>query len=85
VCVIDAMPALEFVALLRQVAQGTHTTDPRVRYVRASVARFTFDRPIKVNTDGEVFEAASCTYTVMPRAARFIVGDAPFTADGASA
>ena len=80
VCVIDAMPALEFVALLREVAQGTHTNDPRVRYVRASMTTFSFDRPIKVNTDGEAFEAVSCTYTVMPGAARFIAGDAPFAA-----
>ena len=62
VCVIEAMPAIEFVALLRRVADGTHTDDPRVRYLRAETVRFQFDRSIKINTDGEVLDAAACEY-----------------------
>jgi diacylglycerol kinase (ATP) len=73
VCVIETMPTLEFVALLRQVARGEHLADRRVSYFRTRDLRLEFDRVIKVNTDGQVLEAASCHYTVLPRAARFLV------------
>jgi diacylglycerol kinase (ATP) len=76
VCVIDAMPALEFVALLRRVADGGHLDDPRVRYLRASRAAMQFDRQILVNTDGEVLETDRCEYEVLPKAARFYAGQA---------
>jgi diacylglycerol kinase (ATP) len=79
VCIIDEMPALEFVALLRQVAQGTHTDDDRVRYLRAERLTLDFERSIKLNTDGEVLEASRCEYRVLPQAATFFVGDAPFS------
>lgn len=78
VCVIDEMPALEFVALLRQVAQGTHTDDERVRYWRATRMTLDFDRSIKLNTDGEVLEGTRAEYRVLPKAARFFAGDAEF-------
>jgi hypothetical protein len=38
----------------------------------------TFDRAVKVNTDGEVLEASRCTYRVNPRSARFFAGDDAF-------
>ena len=79
ICVIEAMPTLEFVGLLRQVSGGEHVEDPRVRYLRATSARLQFDRPILVNTDGEVLEAATCDYEVLPRAARFLAREAPFS------
>ncbi|CAN5477132.1 diacylglycerol kinase [soil metagenome] len=78
VCVIEEMPALEFVALLRRVAAGEHVDDPRVRYLQASTLTITLDRAIKVNTDGEVLEASSCEYRVLPRVATFIAGESPF-------
>ena len=81
VCVIDEMPALEFVALLRQVAQGTHTDDARVRYLRGAQVTLDFQRPIKLNTDGEVLEASHCEYQVLPKAARFLVGEVPFSTE----
>jgi diacylglycerol kinase (ATP) len=79
VCVIDEMPALEFVALLRRVVQGSHVDDPRVRYLQASSIRMDFERVISVNTDGEVFEASRCEYRVLPGAVSFFAGDAPLT------
>jgi diacylglycerol kinase (ATP) len=78
-CLIEAMSTLEFVALARKVAGGDHVNDPRVRYLRASHITLTFDRLVKVNTDGEVMEAASCEYRVLPRAARFLSGEPQFT------
>jgi diacylglycerol kinase (ATP) len=76
VCLIEAMPTLEFVALLRRVSDGGHVGDPRVRYLRAARATLTFEREILVNTDGEVMEARSCEYAILPGAARFFAGEA---------
>ena len=83
-CVIEAMPTLEFVALLRRVAEGDHVDDPRVRYLRASRATLELDRPVLVNTDGEVLEADRCEYEVLPKAARFLAGEAPFAGEDPS-
>ena len=77
VCVVEAMPTLEFVGLLRQVARGEHLDDGRVSYFRTRDLRLTLDRVIKVNTDGQVLEAAACRYTILPRGARFLVPRQP--------
>jgi diacylglycerol kinase (ATP) len=84
VCLIGAMSALEFVALARKVAQGEHVSDPRVSYFQASAIDFDLARETSVNTDGEVFSVRRCEYRVLPKAARFLAGDAPFVA-GSSA
>ena len=76
VCLIEAMGALEFVALARKVSEGSHVSDPRVRYYRASQVRIEFDREVPVNTDGELLTARRCEYVVRPRAATFLMGDA---------
>ena len=60
VCVIEAMPTLEFVGLLREVARGEHLDDRRVSYFRTRDLHLQFDRVIKVNTDGQVLDATSC-------------------------
>ena len=78
VCLIEAMSALEFVALARKVAGGDHVNDPRVLYLQAESAHIELAREIKVNTDGEVFAGRTCDYRVRPKAARFLAGDAPF-------
>ena len=78
VCLVESMPTLEFLALLARVSEGGHVTDERVHYFRARSLELTFDRRIKVNTDGEVLETGACAYTIEPRAARFIAGDAPY-------
>ena len=84
VCVVEAMPTLEFVGLLGSVPGGSHVEDERVAYFRARSLEFEFERPVKVNTDGEVLEATHCRYSVLPRAARFLAGDAPFTKENNS-
>ena len=80
VCLIEAMSAVEFVALARKVADGEHTADPRVFYTQAAAVRIDMNREVKVNTDGEVFTGRRCDYRVLPRAARFFAGAAPFAA-----
>lgn len=81
VCLIHAMPTLEFVALLRRVSAGEHVEDDRVTYCRTGTLALTFDQRIKVNTDGQVLEADRCRYRILPTAARFLRGatrrDAP--------
>ena len=73
VCVVDAMPVGDFVALLGRVAAGAHLDDPRVTYLRVRDLELRFDRVIKVNTDGQVFEDDVCRYKVLPGAARFLL------------
>ena len=81
VCLIESMTAVEFVALGRKVADGGHVDDPRVRYVQASSIIIELDRETKINTDGEVLSATRCEYSVLPRAARFLAGEAPFASE----
>jgi len=78
VCIIEAMPVLEFIGLLTRVSAGEHLADERVSYFRARELELRFARTIKVNTDGEVLETDHCRYQLHPRAARFLAGDAPF-------
>jgi diacylglycerol kinase (ATP) len=75
VCLIADMPTIDFVGLLRRVSNGDHVADERVSYFRASELELTFDREVKVNVDGQVFETDRCTYSVLPRAARFLTGE----------
>ena len=78
VCLVEAMPTLEFIGLLTSVSAGEHLADPRVAYFRARSLELHFARAIKVNTDGEVLETDHCRYTLEPRAARFLAGDVLF-------
>ena len=80
VCLIEGMSALEFVGLARKVAQGEHVADPRVFYFQANAVDIELEREVNVNTDGEVFGVRRCEYRVLPQAARFLAGDAPFAA-----
>jgi diacylglycerol kinase (ATP) len=80
VCLIESMPTVEFIALLRRVSSGDHMDDARVHYFRASSVGMTFDRVIKVNIDGQVLEASACEYRVLHRAARLL---GPFRSDAA--
>jgi diacylglycerol kinase (ATP) len=73
VCLIHAMPTLEFVALLRRVAGGDHLDDERVTYFRTREMEMTFARRLNVNTDGQVLEADRCRYEVLPGALRMIL------------
>jgi diacylglycerol kinase (ATP) len=85
VCLIQAMPTLEFLALLRKVADGDHLEDPRVTYLRTRALELTFERKVAINTDGQVLEADRCRYEVLPRAVRVrMPGDNPEMEGGAA-
>jgi diacylglycerol kinase (ATP) len=72
VCLINAMPTLEFIALLRRVSSGEHVEDERVAYFRTQALELAFARPIRINTDGQVLETDRCRYEVLPGAARVL-------------
>jgi diacylglycerol kinase (ATP) len=78
VCLIEAMSAVEFVALARKVAGGDHVDDPRVRYLQAESVVIDLELEAWINTDGELLRARRCEYAVLPRVATFLAGDAPF-------
>ncbi|MDQ3585774.1 MAG: diacylglycerol kinase family lipid kinase [Acidobacteriota bacterium] len=82
VCIIEAMPTLEFISLLTRVSGGDHIEDERVHYFQVRELELDFSRVIKVNTDGEVLETDRCRYSINPRAARFLAGAAPFAGEG---
>jgi diacylglycerol kinase (ATP) len=79
VCLVRDMPRGEFVRLLAAVSRGEHLNDERVEYFRARELTFDFDKAIKMNTDGEVIEAARCEYQVLPQVARVLTGADPMT------
>jgi len=85
VCLVEDMTTLDFIGLLSSVPGGGHIEDERVEYLRARSLDIEFDREIKVNTDGEVLETRHCRYRVLPGAARFLAGDAPFALRGSGA
>jgi diacylglycerol kinase (ATP) len=72
VCLIDAMPTVDFLALLRRVSNGEHLEDSRVTYVQTNAVEISCERPIKINVDGQVLEADRCRYELIPRAATFL-------------
>jgi len=72
VCLIESMPTIDFLALLMRVSHGEHVGDERVTYFRARELEFTFDRTIKVNTDGQVLDTDHCRYRILPHAVRFL-------------
>lgn len=81
VCLIKAMPMIEFLALLRRVSSGEHIDHERVEYFRARRLELRFGAPIKVNTDGQVVEAIRCRYEVLPHATRVLIPRRPLERD----
>ena len=77
VFLVNRTPVLEFIALLQKVATGGHQGDPRIMQFRAGALDLVFDHEVHVNTDGELLVADRCEYRILPRAARFLCGDAP--------
>ncbi len=71
-CLVEASGPLDLVALLRRLSKGEHLDAEGVTYRQFQSAELTFDRVVKVNTDGEVMETQVCRYRVLPGAARFL-------------
>ena len=71
-CFVEASTMPELVGLLRRMSNGEHLDDELVTYRQFTTAELSFDRVIKVNTDGEVRETATCRYRILPGKARFL-------------
>lgn len=72
VCLVRATSTLDFLALLPRLSSGDHVDDDDVAYFRTRAVTLSFSRTIKINTDGEVLEAARCEYVMRPGAVRLI-------------
>ena len=72
VCLIESMPTVEFLALLKKVSSGDHLADERVHYFRTPELELSFARTIKVNTDGQVLDAGHCEYRILHHATRVL-------------
>ena len=79
VCLVRAGTALDFLTLLPRLSSGDHLGEDDVTYFRAREVALTFDRPIKVNTDGEVLDASACRYVMRPGAVRVVAPPATVT------
>lgn len=77
VLVVPRMATLEFIGILQQLGAGGDVLHPGVMHFRASSFDSEFDRTVRVNADGELFEAGRCAYRVRPAAARFFCGPQP--------
>jgi YegS/Rv2252/BmrU family lipid kinase len=77
VLVAPAMPLLEFIGVLQRIAVGDDVGRPDVVRFRSSSFDLVFDRPVRVNTDGELLETDGCRYRVMHGGARFFCGTHP--------
>jgi diacylglycerol kinase (ATP) len=72
VCIVEDIELIDFLGVLRRVADGSHLDHPAVHGFRTSSLALTFDREIAVNADGEPFRARRCAYTIEPAAACFV-------------
>jgi len=64
--VVEAMPRLDFLALLPDLRAGTHLESPGVRYTRATSIVVAPRAPLAVNADGEPVRARRYHYTLWP-------------------
>jgi len=69
---VRANSALDFLALLSQLASGHHVDDEDVVYLKTREVTLTFGREIRINVDGELLEASRCHYVMRPGAVRMV-------------
>ena len=72
VCLIEAMPTVEFIALLRRVSDGDHVDD-RASVFRTATLDLDLSGTVKINVDGEVLESDRGAYRILPKAVRVFV------------
>ncbi|HEX6939381.1 MAG TPA: YegS/Rv2252/BmrU family lipid kinase [Longimicrobiales bacterium] len=65
--VVEAMPRLDFLALLPDLRAGTHLESPGVKYTQAASIVVRASETLSVNADGEPMRARIFRYSVRPR------------------
>ena len=58
--------------VLWRAVEGDHVDDEDVIYFRTREVTLTFQRPIRINTDGELLEASRGHYLLHPGAVRVV-------------
>lgn len=76
---VPEMSKLDFVAVLQRIGAGDHQEHPGLLHCRTPGFDLEFDRPVRVNTDGELLEAGTCRYRMLRKAARFFCGPSPYS------
>ncbi|HZH35622.1 MAG TPA: diacylglycerol kinase family protein [Pyrinomonadaceae bacterium] len=74
ICIFKDVDTIQFINLLREISVGTHLDNEETVFLRVREIEFEFDREIKINADGEVFEARKVSYRVLPRVVNCLCG-----------
>jgi YegS/Rv2252/BmrU family lipid kinase len=77
VVTISDMPRLRFLRLLPTVFDGSHTSVPAVRVVRAREVEVSADRQFVMYADGDPIAELPVTVRALPRAVRVLVPERP--------
>ena len=69
---VDAVGRLEILQLVPKILRGTHAADPRLRLVRAKRVKILSDKPLLVESDGEIAfqDARKLEIAIQPGALR---------------
>ena len=72
VCLVDSLPLMKILPLIPKYKKGTHIGHPAIHCWKATAGqiRYTSERLLG-NFDGEIFEADTLDFNVMPKALRF--------------
>jgi diacylglycerol kinase (ATP) len=66
VCTVEAVSSLEVIAKLPKALKGTHINDPKARLARGKSVRVQLSTVMPLHMDGEVFEADSMEFSIIP-------------------
>lgn len=66
VCVVEAVGSLEILSKVPKALRGTHIYDPKARLMRGKSVRIQLSAEMPLHMDGEVFEADSMEFSVIP-------------------
>lgn len=73
VCIIDAIGILGILSKLPKALRGTHVNDPQARFLRGKSVRIQLSDKTPLHMDGEVFEADSMEFSIIPGGLRVFV------------
>ncbi len=72
-CIIDAIGILGILSKLPKALRGTHVNDPQARFLRGKSVRIQLSDKTPLHMDGEVFEADSMEFSIIPGGLRVFV------------
>ncbi len=66
ICTVEALGSLEAITKLPKALKGTHIDDPKATITRGSHVRIQLSTVMPLHMDGEVFEADSMEFSIIP-------------------